>query len=195
MNDHVTDTINEAAPFGYSALIFIVAFMTKHMNVLFFAYLMLMVIDYATGLLSAFINGTWNSKRGLKGILKKFGYIIMVILGFFIDLVILEVVHVFNEGFTFEAIKNISFGSLLLVFLCGNEFVSILENLKLCDIRIPSWIIAICKKIRDMPNTVLNQEKYKNVLDEKSSSSTDNNISIPSSTTSIKTTSMKDKNT
>lgn len=159
MNDQVTNTISENAPIGYSALIFIIAYITKQLNVLFFAYIFLILIDYVSGLLASFITNTWNSKVCLSGIFKKIGYIIMVIIGFFIDLIILEIVHKFNGSFTFAYIKDISFGTLLLVFLCGNEFVSILENLRRCDIRIPRWITAICKKIRDFPTNVLSSDK------------------------------------
>lgn len=179
MNDQASNYAREAAPIGYSALIFVITYITKQFNVLFVAYILLMGMDYATGLIGSFITCTWNSKKGLDGILKKLGYIIMVILAFFVDLIILQAVHIFNEAFTFADIKNISFGTLLLVFLCGNEFVSILENLKKCDITIPIWILAICKKIRDFPTIFLSQEKYKNILkdDSESSKSSENNSS------------------
>ncbi len=47
--------------------------------------LIVIVIDYATGILSAIYNKQINSKVGFKGILKKFSYLLIIALSVIID--------------------------------------------------------------------------------------------------------------
>ena len=75
--------------------------------------LVLMVLDYITGLCKAIANKEINSIIGAKGIIKKVGYLIIVAVSVLLD----EVVG--NTG----AIRNI-----VIYFFVANEGISILEN-------------------------------------------------------------------
>ena len=74
-------------------LIGIVSYIFEVMDLLFIIFLFLLIIDYLTGVANAIKNKELSSKIGRKGILKKFGYITLVVLGFLIDLIIFYTVH------------------------------------------------------------------------------------------------------
>lgn len=82
----------------------------------------LMTIDYFTGVAKAFIIEKVNSKVGFKGILKKMVMIGVVVLAYQIDLLL-------DNKF---AIKSLTVGILI-----SNEGLSILENASICGVPIP----------------------------------------------------------
>ena len=93
----------------------------KMMNCL----IILMTIDYLTGVAKAIIIEKVNSKAGFKGLLKKMVMIGVVVLAHQIDLL-------FEGKF---AVKSLTIG----VFI-SNEGLSILENASICGVPIPEKI-------------------------------------------------------
>jgi len=75
--------------------------------------LIAVVLDYASGILKAIYNKKLNSEIGLKGIVKKIGYFILVAVAVILDRVM---------GDT-GAIRT-----LVIYFFVANEGISILEN-------------------------------------------------------------------
>lgn len=69
---------------------------------LFAAFVILNVIDYATGLYKARTTGTENSNKGLKGIVKKVGYWVIIGIAFFLSYAFedLGAIIGINLGFT-----------------------------------------------------------------------------------------------
>ena len=49
-----------------------------------------MVIDYATGIMAAWTNSELSSKRGVKGIVKKVGYLALVVAAMILDWLIFQ---------------------------------------------------------------------------------------------------------
>lgn len=89
--------------------------------------LVVIVLDYITGVLSAIYNKKLNSKIGIKGIVKKIAYLCLVALAVVIDKI---------TGAT-GIIRT-----LVIYFLVSNDGISILENLVKMDIKVP-------KKVRE----------------------------------------------
>lgn len=89
--------------------------------------LVVIVLDYITGVLSAIYNKKLNSKIGIKGIVKKIAYLCLVALSVVIDKI---------TGGT-GIIRT-----LVIYFLVSNDGISILENLVKMDIKVP-------KKVRE----------------------------------------------
>lgn len=87
--------------------------------------LILMVVDYLSGILKAFITCTANSKAGIIGILKKIMIILVIVLSYHIDILLGSKL----------GIKTLSVG----VFI-ANEGLSILENASICGVPIPERI-------------------------------------------------------
>ena len=91
---------------------------------LFVAYLALNVIDWITGCIKARINGKTNSVKGLKGIIKKFGYWVMILVSFGMSAVFIEIGKVIHVNLNVSSM----IGWFVLASLSINELRSILEN-------------------------------------------------------------------
>lgn len=98
------------------------------------ALLVLMVLDYITGLCKAIANKEINSIIGAKGIIKKVGYLIIVAVSVLLD----EVVG--NTG----AIRNI-----VIYFFVANEGISILENWGAMGLPLPKKITEVLEQIKN----------------------------------------------
>lgn len=81
-----------------------------------------MIIDYATGVLVAFIEGTVDSKKGFKGIVKKVLMLIILIVGVLLD-------RLLGTEWLFR--------TATCYFLIGNEGLSILENVAKTGLPLP----------------------------------------------------------
>lgn len=95
--------------------------------------LILMVLDYITGICKSIVNKKVNSIIGLKGIIKKVGYLILVALSFLLDGVV---------GDT-GAIRN-----LVVYFFVANEGISILENWGAMGLPLPSKILEVLEQLK-----------------------------------------------
>ncbi len=100
--------------------------------------LIFMIIDYITGICKAIYIKELNSNIGIKGIIKKIGYILIIILVSLLDKIILK-----SSG----AIRTI-----VLYFFISNEAISILENWALMNLPLP-------KKLFDIFNNLKGSEK------------------------------------
>ena len=95
--------------------------------------LILMLLDYITGLCKAIINKRLNSIIGAKGIIKKVGYLVIVALAFLLDKII---------GDT-GSIRN-----LVVYFFVANEGISIVENWGTIGLPLPKKIIEVLEQIK-----------------------------------------------
>lgn len=96
--------------------------------------LVVIIIDYLTGVASAIYNKELNSKTGLKGILKKFGYLCVVALSVIIDRI---------TG-TSGVIRN-----LVIYFFVANDGLSIVENLTQMGVKLPEKLINALEQIKE----------------------------------------------
>lgn len=116
-----------------------------------------MVIDYVTGMVSAWHASELSSKKGIFGIIKKISYLALVCVGMGVDWLIysgLSSVGV-SMGYTFF------FGILVTIWLIINELISILENLGQIGVPLPKFLLKVVNRLR---NTV---EKNSESEDEK----------------------------
>ena len=88
------------------------------------------IIDYATGITASYVKRRISSKVGFVGVLKKLCYYAVVAVS--VILSYLLQVDVFN---------------ITIIFLIGNEIVSILENLEDIGVPIPPIIKKSLEKI------------------------------------------------
>lgn len=103
-----------------------------------------MIIDYGTGMAEAYINKTLNSRIGVKGILKKIGYLVLVCVGGVVD-------YLIGAGLASVGIDYSSycFGLIVAVWLIINELISILENLSELGTPIPPFLVKIVHRLKD----------------------------------------------
>ena len=83
------------------------------------------MLDYITGMIKAYIRAELNSKFGIKGILKKLCYMVMVAVGAAVDYLLRGAV--IGAGITLDV--KLFFGMLVTVWLTINELISVMENL------------------------------------------------------------------
>lgn len=91
---------------------------------IFALFLLLNVADWLTGWMKSRINGVENSVAGWKGVLKKLGYWLMIIVAFAIAAGLIEIGKVINIDLGITTLL----GWFVLASLIVNEARSILEN-------------------------------------------------------------------
>lgn len=95
--------------------------------------LIVIVIDYATGILSAIYNKQINSKVGFKGILKKFSYLLIIALSVIID-------NILGQSGTVR--------TLVIYFFVANDGISILENVAEMNIPLPPKLLETLEQLK-----------------------------------------------
>lgn len=103
-----------------------------------------MALDYATGLASAWIGRRLSSRSGLIGIIKKFGYMVLVAVAAVVDWIIQ--ISAEQAGIT-VALPSI-FALLTTIWLTLNECISILENLNEIGVPVPPFLLAVIKRLK-----------------------------------------------
>lgn len=93
----------------------------------------MVIVDYGTGLMKAYINGTLCSKTGFKGILKKIMYFCIVAVATLVD-------NLLNCG---GLLRTACIG-----FLIANEGISILENCSEAGLPVPQFLIKFLEKLQ-----------------------------------------------
>ena len=96
--------------------------------------LIVIVIDYVTGILSAIYNKQINSKIGFKGILKKFSYLLIIALSVIID-------NILGQSGTIR--------TLVIYFFVANDGISILENVAEMNIPLPPKLLETLEQLKE----------------------------------------------
>lgn len=99
--------------------------------------LIVIAIDYISGICKAIYKKKLNSKVGIKGIIKKFAYLLTVALAVEVDQIM------GNTG----AIRT-----LVIYFFVANDGISILENMGGMGIPLPNKLKDVLEQLRDENN-------------------------------------------
>lgn len=118
-----------------SSVISIFTFLIGGLDSLFITLLILIAIDYITGICKGIYKKELSSKISIKGIIKKFGYICIIILASLIDSLI-------ND-------ENMALRSLMIYFFIANEGISILENWSSIGLPLPKKIFDFFEKMKE----------------------------------------------
>ena len=106
--------------------------------------LVMMLIDYASGMAAAWTEGGLSSKVGARGILKKVGYMALIAVAMGIDYLICT--GVANAGVDIPC--GMWLGLMVAVWLIINEMISILENLARIGVPVPGFLTRIIKRLK-----------------------------------------------
>lgn len=109
-------------------------FLVGEIDVALICLIIAIVLDYISGIIKAFNTKQLSSKIGFKGIIKKIGILVLVMLAVLVDRV---------SGNT-GAIRT-----LVIYYFVANEGLSILENLGEAGIPIPNAIKKALKVLKD----------------------------------------------
>lgn len=92
----------------------------------------LMGADVLTGWIQASINNTWDSTKMRKGLFRKSGELIIIILAYVIQTAVALPVDVFI---------------FISIYVCIMEVLSVIENLDHAGLPVPAWITKRLKKV------------------------------------------------
>lgn len=106
--------------------------------------LIMMVIDYISGMAAAWVRNELSSKIGAKGIVKKVGYMGLIVVAMVVDYLIYSGLVMINVNPNYEMF----FGVLVSIWLIINEMISILENLSKIGVPIPAILERIVKRLK-----------------------------------------------
>lgn len=118
---------------GLSFIITCLAYFLGGFDLALKSLLIVMVIDYITGVSSAIYNKRLSSKFGIKGIIKKFSYLLVIGLSVVIDNL---------TG------QNGIIRSLVIYCFVANDGLSILENIAELDIKLPQKLIDSLEQLK-----------------------------------------------
>lgn len=116
-----------------SILLTTIIYLLGGMDIALKSLIIIMMIDYITGIASAIYNKKLSSKIGFKGIIKKFSYLCIVALSVVIDNLIGQ---------------NGVIRTLVIYFFVANDGLSIIENMAEMDIKLPKKLIDSLEQIK-----------------------------------------------
>ena len=102
-----------------------------------------MIIDYITGMMSAWLNSELSSKKGIKGIVKKISYLALVAVAMIVDWLICGLQQI-NVNIKY----SVFFAVLVTVWLIINELISVLENLSRMGVPIPNFLKKLINRLK-----------------------------------------------
>ena len=103
------------------------------LDIAFYSLIIVIVIDYLTGIGSAIYNNELSSKIGFKGIIKKFCYLLIVALSVVID-------NLLGQSGLIR--------SLVIYFFVANDGLSIIENMAKMNVKLPQKLIDALEQIK-----------------------------------------------
>lgn len=121
----------------------------------------MMLLDYATGIASAWVEGSLSSRTGIIGILKKLGMISMIAVGGAVDFVIAH--GIAQAGYSVGT--TYTFGLIICIWIIINECISVLENLSELGVPVPGFLIRIIHRLKKV--TEQSAETDREEKDEK----------------------------
>ena len=105
--------------------------------ILFVAFLLLNVADWLTGWMKSRMAGKENSSKGWKGVLKKLGYWLMVLVAFGASTIFIEIGNTIGVDLQITTLL----GWFVLASLLINEIRSILENFVEAGFNVPVILV------------------------------------------------------
>lgn len=117
----------------FSVILTTIIYLLGGIDIALQSLLIVIVIDYLTGIASAIYNKELSSKMGFKGIIKKFSYLLVVALSVVID-------NLLGQSGLIR--------SLVIYFFVANDGLSIIENMVEMNIKLPQKLIDALEQIK-----------------------------------------------
>lgn len=123
------------------------AYLSAKLGILWPVLLMLlvvMVVDYSTGMLAAKKENDIQSKKVMWGIVKKVLYGVAVAVAMVVDWTIFTVASTMDIAIPLTTF----FGFLVAIWLIINELISILENLTRMEVPLPGFLLKVVSNFK-----------------------------------------------
>ena len=131
--DVIIDGYNAIA----GAIVAVLSYILGEHWILFVAFLVLNIFDWITGWMKSRLVGKENSTKGWKGVLKKLGYWLMVMVAFGASAVFIEIGNVIGVDLGITTLL----GWFVLASLLINEIRSIVENFVEAGFNVPIILV------------------------------------------------------
>lgn len=118
--------------------------------------LTVMAADYVSGMAKAWSTGTLCSKTGLRGIVKKLGYLVLVGTAGVVDWLV-------RYGLTQVGVEisfNFLIAAIVIVWLIINELISILENVAALGGPVPVFLQKLLGRLRDVVEKKTGEDEH-----------------------------------
>lgn len=109
-----------------------------------------MVLDYISGISSAWVNHQLSSRVGLIGIVKKVSYLLIVFVGMALDYLI----FLLGQKFGVQINDSYFVGLLVIIWLIINECISILENADEMGLPVPGFIKKLLARLKQHTDAI-----------------------------------------
>lgn len=136
------------------SIVAVLSFVFGEHWILFAIFLLFNVADWITGWMKSRINNVENSSAGWKGVLKKLGYWLMILVAFAASAVFIEIGNTLGMDLGITTLL----GYFVLASLLVNELRSILENFVESGYDVPTVLV----KGLEVANKMVNQEESQN---------------------------------
>lgn len=103
-----------------------------------------MIIDYASGMLKAWVTRSLCSRTGVVGIIKKVGYLLVVCVAGVVDWLVTY--GMVQMGIEIDV--SFCFGLIVTIWFIINELISILENLAKIGVPLPALLTKFIHKLK-----------------------------------------------
>lgn len=107
--------------------------------------MLVMIVDYITGLAGAYVTNQLNSRIGIVGIIKKIGYLGLVAVGMTADYIIYSALSQIG----IDIGLGYCVGMVIVIWLIINELISILENLAEIGVPLPSFMVKLINRLKN----------------------------------------------
>ena len=135
----------------HSGVTILLAWITAETEAMFPVMVILlccMVIDFISGCIANGRVEGLSSKAGVKGVIKKVGYLCVISVAMFFDYLIMYSLNLMNIQYSIRMF----FGLLVTVWFILNELLSILENVSKLGVPIPDFLTQYVKEVRGKIN-------------------------------------------
>lgn len=133
-------------------LVLILSHISQSMHEVFIVLAVFMILDYITGVLCGLIrNGGFDYKKGIRGIIKKIMYAVLILVTILLEFLIVYLA----ERAGIEVRINGAIVTAIYVYLIGTEGLSIIQNLIILGIPVPSFIIKLFGLLRDESGRII----------------------------------------
>lgn len=115
--------------FTWGAIVSATMWAFGELDKLFYGLIFFLITDWFTGMTAAWLKGELSSKEGIKGIIKKVGTLLLVVVCFQADKIVPAIAG-------WEApLRDVTISALIV-----NDFISVIENLSEWGVPIPDVI-------------------------------------------------------
>lgn len=117
---------------------------------------LVMVIDYISGVAAAWVRNELSSRVGLLGIVKKISYLALVVVGCVID----YLVSWLGSSMSGLEISIKAIGLVVICWLIINELISILENVAKQGGPVPPFLASLLRHLKSSAEAQIPAEKW-----------------------------------